>query len=158
MDCTILSAALPGLVYLPGTPEYTVSTGTYFAAFENELKPLCILQPNNVHEVAKAIKHLAATPAGVKIAIRGGGHTPWAGAANIEGGISLDLTKLKGVALTSDKTIASISAGETWATVYSTLEADGLAVAGGRVSKVGVSGLILGGESHWVNSDQKSLC
>lgn len=106
MDCAVLSVALPGLVYMPGTEEYIDSTGTYFAAFENELKPLCVLQPRSAHEVAKAIKYLSTTPTNVHIAIRGGGHTPWAGAANIEKGISLDLRKLKGIALNADKTMA----------------------------------------------------
>jgi hypothetical protein len=145
MDCVVLSAALPGLVFLPGTPEYTESTGTYFAAFENELKPRCVLQPRSSDEVSKVIKYLVLTPTNVKIAIRGGGHTPWAGAANIQDGLSLDLRKLKGVKLSLSNTVASISAGERWSSVYSTLEKEGLAVAGGRVSKVGVSGLILGG-------------
>jgi hypothetical protein len=99
MDCTALSAALPGLVYAPGTPEYADSTGTYFSAFENELEPFCILQPQTVQEVAKVIKYLNTTPTGVQITIRGGGHTTWAGAANIENGITLDLRKLRGVTL-----------------------------------------------------------
>lgn len=145
MDCTTLAKALPGLVFMPGSPEYIESTGTYFAAFENELKPLCVVQPTNEQEVAEAVKHIVGIP-DVQMAIRGGGHTPWAGAANIDKGITLDLRKLTGVTLNADKAIASISAGERWSNVYTTLEAHGLAVAGGRVSKVGVSGLILGGK------------
>jgi FAD/FMN-containing dehydrogenase len=70
-----------------------------------------------VQEFAKVIKYLNATPTGVQIAISGGGHALRAGAANIENGISLDLRKLRGVKLNSDKTIASMGAGERRSTV-----------------------------------------
>jgi FAD/FMN-containing dehydrogenase len=36
--------------------------------------------------------------------------------------------------------------GETWSSVYDELEKDGVTAAGGRVGRVGVGGLILGGE------------
>ena len=41
-----------------------------------------------------------------------------------------------------------MESGERWSSVYSQLDAQGLAVAGGRVSKVGDAGLIIGGTSH----------
>lgn len=112
LDCAALSVALPGLVFMPGIPEYANSTGTFFAAFENERKLHCILQPRSAQEVAKAIKYLGDTLNNVQIAIRGGGHTLWAGAANIENGTNLVLSKLKGITLNSNKTIVSIGASE----------------------------------------------
>lgn len=145
MECQKLTAKFPTLVYLPQTQEYQNSTQSYFAAFENELQPACVLAPKTTQDVASIIKYLSTTPQSFKVAVRGRGHTPWAGAANIdEAGVTIDLRQLKGVSVGKDD-VVKIGGGETWATVYSTLEAKGLAVVGGRVSKVGVSGLTIGG-------------
>jgi hypothetical protein len=49
------------------------------------------------------------------------------------------------VGVSEDRRVASVGAGAKWGTVYSKLEPLGLGVSGGRVSDVGVAGLILGG-------------
>jgi len=144
MDCNALAKAFPNITYLPSTPQYEDSTNSYFAAFENELQPACVLAPRNTQEAAEIIKYLQQAPEGVKIAIRGGGHTPWAGSANINAGVTIDVRRLTGVTVDGNNVI-SIAAGEVWANVYITLEGKGLAVVGGRVSKVGVTGLTIGG-------------
>lgn len=77
----------------------------------------------------------------------GGGHTPWKGAANIDNRLVVDMRNLTGITLNADKSVVSIRAGERWGHVYETLAAEGLATIGGRVSRVGVVGLTLGGES-----------
>ena len=146
-DCRALSTLLPGKVFFPGSFNYTSSVSSYFAAFENELAPTCVIRPANAQDVSTIITHtrIPALSGQVQLAIRGGGHTPWAGAANIQNGITLDLQDLKGVVVDHTTKIASIGSGERWSSVYSQLAAQGLAVAGGRVSKVGVAGLITGG-------------
>lgn len=147
MICTTLSGKFPGSVFFPGSVEYTASTGSYFSAFENELQPTCIVRPNNAKELAEIIRLIspAALSGQIQLAIRSGGHTPWAGSANINNGITLDLQKMTGVNVNPQTDIVSIGAGERWHGVYANLGARGLAVAGGRVSKVGVGGLITGG-------------
>lgn len=64
------------------------------------------LQPNT-NDVVIAIKELAST----NFAIRGGGHTPWAGSANINGGVTIDMNSIKDVTVNNNKTIASVGAG-----------------------------------------------
>ena len=147
MDCDALANALPGRVYAPGSTEYETSDRSYFAAFENELSPACIVQPRSSAEVSTVIKTIASRALGY-LAIRSGGHTPWAGAANINNGVTLDLQALTGVRVDPNTGIASIASGERWSSVYEQLGAQGLAIAGGRVSKVGVGGLITGGLSY----------
>lgn len=78
-------------------------------------------------------------------ALRGGGHNPTAGSANINQGVTIDLRSLDGVEVSLDKTITSVGGGAVWGNVYSKLDSMGLMVAGGRVSNVGVGGLTLGG-------------
>jgi hypothetical protein len=91
------------------------------------------------------MKFLQHAPGSPQIAIRGGGHTPWAGSANINAGVTIDMRQLNGVTIDENNVVA-IAAGEAWSNVYTTLEKKGLAVVGGRVSKVGVAGLIMGGK------------
>ena len=154
MDCKELANQLPGKVFFPGDIHYTTSDGSYFAAFENELTPTCIAQPGTATEVATIVRSFESSRSHTfglghgeaQLAVRSGGHTPWAGAANIDNGVTMDLRNLTGVHVDQKTGIASIGAGEKWSNVYEQLGKQGLAVAGGRVSKVGVAGLITGGK------------
>ena len=72
-------------------------------------------------------------------------HTPWAGAANIQAGITFDLQRLNEVTVAADRTTVKIGPGNRWGAVYSKLDAMKLATSGGRVAIVGVGGLVTGG-------------
>jgi FAD/FMN-containing dehydrogenase len=72
-------------------------------------------------------------------------HTAWAGASNIEGGVTIDLSVMKGLKVSPDKSFVSVEPGNRWADVYSRLEPLGIAVSGGRWGNVGVGGLLTGG-------------
>ena len=74
-----------------------------------------------------------------------GRHTPFAGSANIQGGVTIDLSSLNQIVVSQDQTQVSIGPGNRWADVYLKLDALGLSTSGGRVSTVGVGGLTLGG-------------
>ncbi|KAL2022651.1 hypothetical protein VTK56DRAFT_4995 [Thermocarpiscus australiensis] len=78
-------------------------------------------------------------------AIKGHGHAPAAGFANIDGGITIDMTDLNMTALNPDHSILSVGAGASWPQVYLYLDAFNVSVAGGRNGLVGVGGLTLGG-------------
>ncbi|KAI1306687.1 hypothetical protein F5Y03DRAFT_394527 [Xylaria venustula] len=142
-----LTNMLRGAIILPGSEEYEQANSSYFSAFENELKPWCIAQPRDVMQVQSLI--LTLRPyllSGLcQVAIRGAGHTPFAGSANINNGVTIDLRRLKGITLNEDKSVVEIGVGENWASVYAELEKHGLTTPGGRVGRVGVAGFILGG-------------
>ena len=55
------------------------------------------------------------------------------------------MEKLNSIALSSDKTFASVGPGARWGAVYAALDAQKAVVIGGRLPDVGVGGLILGG-------------
>ena len=77
-------------------------------------------------------------------------HTPFAGSANREKGVTIDLQSLNQVNLAQDKKTVSIGAGSRWIDVYQKLDALSLATSGGRSAAVGVGGLTLGGKgSHF---------
>ncbi|KAL8733068.1 MAG: hypothetical protein Q9181_003723 [Wetmoreana brouardii] len=159
MDCKNVAAQLPGKVFFPASPQYNETGGSYFAAFENELSPICIVRPASAAEVSAIVGIIGssswhATP----LAIKGGGHTPWAGAANIDNGVTMDLRDLTGVHVNPLTGLATIRAGERWTSVYQQLGTQGLAVAGGRVSKVGVAGLITGGGLSYFSATNGFVC
>jgi hypothetical protein len=72
-------------------------------------------------------------------------HTPFAGAANIDQGITIDLSQLNQVTPSRDLSTVTVGPGNRWADVYSKLDALGIAIGGGRSASVGVGGLTLGG-------------
>jgi FAD/FMN-containing dehydrogenase len=72
-------------------------------------------------------------------------HTPFAGAANADQGITIDLSRLDQVTPSSDLSTVTIGPGNRWANVYLKLDALGIAIGGGRVATVGAGGLTTGG-------------
>ena len=72
----------------------------------------------------------------------------FAGASNIQGGLTIDLANLNQIQVSQDKTLTHIGAGNRWVNVYSKLDEQQLAVIGGRVANIGVGGLTLGGTLH----------
>ena len=69
----------------------------------------------------------------------------FAGASNIQGGLTIDLAKLNHIEVTPDKSLTHVGAGNRWIDVYRLLEEQQRTVFGGRVADIGVGGLTLGG-------------
>lgn len=72
-----------------------------------------------------------------------------ANAANIQDGVTIDLSGLNQFIISDDKSLATVGPGLRWGEVYQKLEAYGLAFPGGRSGQVGVGGYLLGGMSIW---------
>ena len=148
MDIKALASSLPGKVFYKNATEYSESIGSYYSQQEQSLYPSCIIKPANAQDVSHIVKVLSEAwiRYGQQFAVRSGGHTPWAGAANIAGaGVTLDLSGLDQVEVVDDQETTKIGPGALWGDVYKKLDAMNLSVVGGRVSQVGVGGLSLGG-------------
>ncbi|EME84612.1 uncharacterized protein MYCFIDRAFT_117579, partial [Pseudocercospora fijiensis CIRAD86] len=150
--CTHIADTLGTKVSFAGDAVYNSSTQSYWSGRARENRPACVLQPTSADDVSSIVSTIsrfnaldAHATAACQFAVRSGGHTPWQGAANIENGVTVDLTQLNNVKLSEDHSIASVGAGATWGAVYRTLDEHRLSVTGGRVSSVGVGGLTLGG-------------
>jgi len=78
-------------------------------------------------------------------AIKGQGHAPAQGFANIQSGVTLDLTSLTDVYLSHDLSSTSVGIGSNWSAVYEVLDPYNVTVAGARNGAVGVGGFLLGG-------------
>lgn len=138
-----------GVVASSTDADYSASLTSYWSLQNQELSPDCIIVPKTAEDVAKSVHLLnTANEAGTQtceFAIRSGGHTPYQGAANVASGVVIDLSNLKQVKISDDKTTVTIGPGNRWVDVYSVLEAEKLASLGGRVASVGVGGLVTGG-------------
>ncbi|KAK3984677.1 bifunctional solanapyrone synthase [Cladorrhinum sp. PSN332] len=143
-----------------GSAEYEKDNGSYFSAFENEVKPSFIAKPTTVEQVQDLVRALRphVLAGSCRLAVRGAGHTPFAGSANIQDGVTIDMRGLKGIALSPDKYTVEISVGETWTAVYAELDKHGLSTSGGRVGRVGIAGFILGGGLSMVSSRRGFAC
>jgi FAD/FMN-containing dehydrogenase len=93
-----------------------------------------------------------------KFAVKSGGHAAYAGASNIEDGLTINLAKINEVIVSEDKKSTSVGAGNVWFDVYTKLQPMGLTVIGGRVSAIGVGGLTLGGGISFFSSRYGWAC
>lgn len=76
--------------------------------------------------------------------VTGGGHST-SGAASIEDGIVIDLSKMRKVTVDVDAKTIKAEGGTTWEDVDVEAAKFGLATVGGTVNHTGVGGLTLGG-------------
>ena len=90
-----------------------------------------------------------------KFAVRSGGHTAHAGSANIDDGVTIDLSALNEITLSGDQSTVAIGPGQRWEKVYGALQAQNLSVSGGRTGGVGVGGLTLGGQLFFLSDVQR---
>ena len=143
-QCSTLSLLYSGSVSSQDSSSYNLLESGYWSNQQAEVDPYCVFQPASSVEVAVALllSRLTQCP----FAAKSGGHAAFAGASNIQGGITINFAKIKEVTLSSDKNIASVGPGNTWFDVYKALEPESLTVIGGRVAAIGVGGLTLGGK------------
>ncbi|KAK7755544.1 hypothetical protein SLS62_002478 [Diatrype stigma] len=140
---SLKEAGLGDVLHLPDSQTYNDRTNSYWS-LTAQLRPWAIVQPRTTEEVAKALKALVNTP-DVKFAVRSGGHMAWAGANNINDGVTIDLGLMTKTTYNPETKLASIEPGGRWTDVYSEVERNGVMVAGGREGLVGVGGLLTGG-------------
>ena len=57
--CNTIDARFPGAVAESTSPEYPKFKTSYFAAFENEISPACVLYSKDAHELAVFIRSSA---------------------------------------------------------------------------------------------------
>ncbi|KAF6786803.1 6-hydroxy-D-nicotine oxidase [Colletotrichum sojae] len=147
--CAVLENA--GLKVLrPGTEAYTARDESYFSV-SAQLSPYCIVQPTSAAEVALAVTTLKNSTC--NWAVRGGGHMTWAGASNIDEGVTIDMGLIKQVEYSAETKVASVGAGALWRDVYAALEPFGVTAPGGRTSTVGVAGFLTGGGNNFFSSE-----
>ena len=85
----------------------------------------------------------------IAVAVRSGGHNV-SGSGSCDGGIQLDMSRLKGITLDPGHRTARVEPGVTWGEFDREAQAFGLATTGGICSQTGVAGVTLGGGFGWL--------
>ncbi|RYP15769.1 hypothetical protein DL765_005495 [Monosporascus sp. GIB2] len=149
-------AGLGDVLYVPGQESYEARIASY-RSLTSRLKPWAFVQPRSTEEVSLVVKAIIRTNH-CKFAIRSGGYMSWAGANNIESGVTIDLELLDAVTYNPTTEIASLGPGARWTSVYTQLEEHGVLVGGAREGQVGVGGFILGGGNTFFSCRRGFAC
>ena len=152
--CSVLALLLHNKVSYPIDATYKSSILSYFFQ-EARLSPACIVSPISASDVSLIVHTMLESQKNnskqIPYAIRSGGHTPFAGAANTNGGVTIDLRAMDAVNVNPNHTITAVGAGSIWKNVYEKVQPMNLTVLGGRVAGLGVGGLTTGGKLKTLN-------
>jgi FAD/FMN-containing dehydrogenase len=107
-----------------------------------EKTPALVVQPTGTQDVQAALRF--AREQDLPLSVRGGGHNI-AGTALADGGLTIDMSLLRGVVVDPDAREATVQAGCLLQDVDRETQIYGLATPLGFMSEVGVAGLALGG-------------
>ncbi|RDW84878.1 hypothetical protein BP6252_02468 [Coleophoma cylindrospora] len=140
--CVALESAFPTKVFYPGSTVYSYENSQFWSNTEI-LSPICIFRPTSASDIATAFTTIESTAA--EFAVRGGGHMGIKGANSINDGVLMVLSNLTTLELSSDQSTLFVGPAYRWGEVFDFLAPYNLSVAGGRLSPVGVPGLLLAG-------------
>ena len=124
----------------PGDPGYDEATRLWNGMIAT--RPAHVVRPAGTADVVRAVRY--ATGHGLPVSVRGGGHNI-AGTALIEGGLTIDMSGLRGVTVDPAARTATVQPGCLLGDVDRATQEHGLAMPLGFFSEVGVAGLTLGG-------------
>ncbi len=145
----MLRTRLTGTVLTENDPGYEEARTIWNAMIE--ARPAIIALPETAGEVAELVRF--AVREQLPLAARGGGHNI-AGTALVDGGLTINMNRMKAIEYDEATNRVSIGAGAIWGEVDAALEPLGLIVPGGLVSTTGVAGFTLGGGFGWLTRSE----
>lgn len=134
-----------GELLSPADLEYDQAHRVWNAAVQR--RPGLIARCNDLADVITAVK--CAAGAGLPAAVRCGGHS-LAGFSSCEGGLVIDLSRMRVVRVDEVARRARVEGGCLLGTIDTETQRAGLAFPAGVVSHTGAAGLILGGGTGWL--------
>jgi hypothetical protein len=132
--------SLRGPLLRPGDAGYDEARTIWNAMIDR--RPALIARCAGAADVITAV-HFARDHR-LLVSVRGGGHNV-AGLAVCDGGLMIDLSRMKGLRVDPARRTARAEPGVTWAEFDRETQAFGLATTGGFVPTTGIAGLTLGG-------------
>jgi hypothetical protein len=135
-----LKPRLRGELLQPGDERYEAARKVYNAMIDR--RPGAIARCADVADVIACVNF--ARENGTLLAIRGGGHNG-GGLGTCDGGLVIDLSRMRGVRVDPSARTVRAEGGCTWGDVDHATHAFGLATPTGIISTTGVGGLTLGG-------------
>lgn len=110
-------------------------------------RPALIAQCADEEDVVRAINFARSND--LLVAVRGGGHNV-AGFSTCDGGLVIDLSRMKGLTVDAAARTARAQGGVTWGEFDQATQAQALATTGGLVTTTGIAGFTLGGGIGWL--------
>ncbi|MEV5014186.1 FAD-binding oxidoreductase [Streptomyces sp. NPDC053780] len=135
-----MQTALRGPVIGPKDAEYSQARKVYNAMIDRH--PAAIVPCSDAADVMSALTFVR--DAGLEVAVRGGGHSG-PGLCLVDGGVTLDLSPMRGVRVDPVARTAQVGGGSRLGDLDHATHAFGLATPTGIISMTGVGGLTLGG-------------
>ena len=129
-----------GQIVRPDDPEYDQARIVWNAMADK--RPALIARCGGVDDVITAVRF--AREQDLVVAVRGGGHSV-AGFSTCDGGIVIDLSRMRGVTVDATNRTARLEGGAHLSQLDKQAQAAGLACPVGVVGHTGVAGLTLGG-------------
>ena len=148
-----LREVLSGDVIVPGEAEYDDVRKVFNAMIDK--RPALIVRCRDTTDTAIAVNF--AREHDLEIAVRSGGHSV-AGFGVSEGGIVIDLSGLKKVAVDPHATTARAGGGVLWGEFDAATQQHSLHTPGGRVTTTGIGGFTTGGGYGWTSSKHGLTC
>lgn len=141
-----LRAKFDGIVVLPGDVQYDAAREIWNRLHDQ--RPAVIVRCVTSDHVVAALRF--ARENDLEVAIKSGGHHA-AGYAACEGGMLLDLSGMRRIAVDPVGPFTRSEPGLTWAHFDQVTQAFGLACTGPIVSMTGLAGFTLGGGFGWLH-------
>jgi FAD/FMN-containing dehydrogenase len=135
-----LRSRVRGQLIQPSDEAYDSARRVYNAMIDK--RPGLIVMCADAADVIAAVDY--ARENRMLVAIRGGGHNG-GGLGTCDGGVVIDLSRMKGVRVDPTAHTVRVGGGCTWGDVDHATHAFGMAVPTGIISTTGVGGLTLGG-------------
>jgi FAD/FMN-containing dehydrogenase len=136
---------LDGDVFAPGDPGYDEARSVFNAMIDR--RPAVIARCAHEADVVRAVRF--ARDLDLNIAVRGGGHSV-AGMSLNDGGLVVDLRRMRAVTVHPGAAAVRVEGGATMSDMDRATQPYHLATTGGRASTTGVGGFVLGGGSGWL--------
>ena len=134
------AAGLEGSFLQPGTDLYDDGVRIWNAMITK--RPAIVVRPTGTPDVVRTVNF--ARDNSLELSVKGGGHNV-AGLGLSDGGITLDMSTLRGVTVAPRARRATVDAGCTLGDVDQATQKHGLATTLGFVSLTGIAGLTVGG-------------
>ena len=139
------AARLRGALLRPGGAGYEEARKVWNGMIDR--RPALIARAASVADVINSVNF--ARENDLLLAVRGGGHNV-AGTGTVDGGLLLDLSRMKGVRVDPERRKVHAESGVTIGELDKRTQAFGLATPMGVVSQTGIAGLTLGGGIGWL--------
>ncbi|KAK2867940.1 hypothetical protein FQN49_003326 [Arthroderma sp. PD_2] len=148
--CSLLSEAFPDAVYNRYTQSWSSEKENFWSSTA-VLDPACVFVPDSTEKVAQAVRLFSQNEC--KFSIKGGGHSSIPGAASIDDGIMMTMSRMKTREIHFEEGYIRAGAGVLLQEIYAALDPHKLSAVIGRYGEIGLGLAVGAGISFFSNRD-----